>query len=334
MDASRAVRRRILEVVIFCFAWMTNIFVWAKASKIAYSQDAQHAFLPPTAFAPGGRLTSVELAAQAGLLDSPSNNLVAAVLCQEGVVVVATLPESPYLPRRYVATTSGNNTNVTLALAPLLVPETFGVARAPFLRLSTNMWAVTAGNHIDSQLLRLKLHRVAESMREEDQGDRPDILARKLADNMQILTQELGHGRILAACAVIFTNGEIWRVDPTGQFWKCQGTVVGRNCFAAESKMLNNLRGGRAACKEKIAAMSKDEAMELCKNCIPQTFSQSTHAHNGAHESMPCPVTRKGLWVSKRQYTWYSESDLQNLQLQKKYDHIPPSTGKAVDSSS
>jgi len=282
---------------------------------------ARHSDLSPSMFAPGGRLYSVELMAHAGIAaEDGSNNLVAAVLCEEGVVVVASLPESPYLPRNLTQINNEGDKNGTLAtFVPLLVPE-HGVPRPPFLRLSTDMWAVTAGNSVDSQLLRLKLHRLAESIREEDQSDRADVLARRLADNLQLLTQQEGHGRILAAYAVIFTDKEIWRVDPTGQFWKCHATLIGRDCTSAESKFLSKIEKRE---KDKkvvdprriLKTMDKDEALALCRDSISETFADMEKLSQKdkyiASSSTGAPL--KGLWVSKRDESWFSMEKLCSL---------------------
>ncbi|KAL7566199.1 hypothetical protein ACA910_011272 [Epithemia clementina (nom. ined.)] len=306
---------------------LSRSLVNARGSKVVSKEDANHAALPPYAFAPGGRLLSVQVAAEAGLLDNPSNNVVSAIRCRDGVIVVATVPESPYLARNNLTTittesttqttTNNNATTAASTLLPLLMPET-GVARPPFLRLSTNMWAATAGNHVDSQLLRLKLHRIAEDIREEDQGDRPDVLARRLADNLQLLTQEFGHGRILAAFAIVFTNTEIWRIDPTGQFWKCGGTVIGRDCFSAESKLLSELMdkdqtgdSSGSSARERIVTLSKDEAIELCRNSISEICPQSPPPPPTTTSSDSSSSLMKCLWLSgPRQHTWFSDSEI------------------------
>ena len=282
---------------------------------VASRLSPKHADLPPRIFAPGGRLVSVEMASQAGLLDDPRNNLVAAVQCREGVVVVATVPESPYLPKNVNGDIRETASTSASSFTPLLLPET-GIPRPPFLRLSNDMWAVTAGNQIDSQLLRLKLHRIAEQLREEDRGDRPDVLARRLADNQQILTQEEGHGRILAAFAVVFTSKEIWRIDPHGQFWKCRGTVVGRDCVTAESKLLSKVENENSgmSIRGRIAAMSKDEAIELCKDSMTETLAQITQTKLSDKSTS---TELKGLWVSNKRDSpmWFSNIELKGFGL-------------------
>jgi 20S proteasome alpha/beta subunit len=59
-------------------------------------------------------------------------------------------------------------------------------------------------------------------------------LARKSADQHQSLTQNTGIGRILASQVLLLSEKEIWRVDPTGQFFKCSAAVVGRSSRIVE----------------------------------------------------------------------------------------------------
>ena len=314
---------------------------WQDSSLSSSSLDAakKHADLSPSMFAPGGRLYSVERVGHA--LSNPqstSNNLVAAVQCTEGVVVVATLPESPYLPRNVTyhhvktTTTSSPKDTGSTSIFPLLATPHTGIPRAPFARLSSTMWAVTAGHPVDSQLLRIKLHRLAETLRYEQQDDRPDVLARRLADNLQVLTQQEGEGSILQAHAVIFTAKEVWRVDPTGQFWKCQATVVGRGSVLAEAKMMAQLHeqstadntststndstkgeATRVDIKDQLRALGRDEAVVLCKSAIVDTFASMEKKPVGTTNEAVVPPAMKGLSVLDDTIDWFSTEELLEL---------------------
>ena len=314
------------------------------SSSNSIMDAARHADLSPSMFAPGGRLYSVERVGHA--LSNPlstSNNLVAAVQCAEGVVVVATLPESPYLPRNvtyhHVKTTASTTTTSSpkdqeesTTTFPLLATPHTGIPRAPFARLSSTMWAVTAGHPVDSQLVRIKLHRLAETLRHEQQDDRPDVLARRLADNLQVLTQQEGEGSILQAHAVIFTAKEVWRVDPTGQFWKCQATIVGRGSVLAEAKLMAQLHeqstadntststndstkgeATRVDIKDQLRALGRDEAVVLCKSAIVDTFASMEKKPVGTTNEAVVPPAMKGLSVLDDTIDWFSTEELLQL---------------------
>jgi 20S proteasome alpha/beta subunit len=72
-------------------------------------------------------------------------------------------------------------------------------------------------------------------------------LARNVADMIQIPTQSIGTraGSMLAASALIVDAASegcnIWRIDPTGQFWSCDAAAVGRGAGVAESFLLKEI---------------------------------------------------------------------------------------------
>lgn len=84
-------------------------------------------------------------------------------------------------------------------------------------------------------------------------------LARRIADSIQIATQTVGGrgGRMLASSALIigvneretssFTHtiqhpqSNIWRVDPTGQFWNCDAAAIGRGAGNAEGALMRRI---------------------------------------------------------------------------------------------
>jgi hypothetical protein len=78
------------------------------------------------------------------------------------------------------------------------------------------------------------------------------MIAQNIANQIQKSTQSMasdggsdGNGMSLLPLSVLVVgkdrhqNVEIWRCDPTGQFWKCHATAVGRNAGAAELVILN-----------------------------------------------------------------------------------------------
>jgi 20S proteasome alpha/beta subunit len=116
----------------------------------------------------------VERVQAAAKRDQPRANLVIAVTCNEGVVILSTLTTSPHL-------------NTTTSL---FVPK-----NSPIFELSPQIVAVMAGNAVDGQVLKLKVQLLAEQII-ETQGDADNLraseLARRLADMLQVATQTIG----------------------------------------------------------------------------------------------------------------------------------------------
>lgn len=88
-----------------------------------------------------------------------------------------------------------------------------------------------------------------------------EALVRRIADMAQSSTQNLGskYGRMLSSSLLAMgvqqqshpfddeerNNGDIlciWRVDPTGQFWKCDASAVGRGTVEVEAELLSHVR--------------------------------------------------------------------------------------------
>jgi 20S proteasome alpha/beta subunit len=65
--------------------------------------------------------------------------------------------------------------------------------------------------------------------------------ARRLADQQQVLTQQAGKGRLLASMVLMISAYELWRVDPTGQFWQCQAAAIGKKAATVEQLLLDRL---------------------------------------------------------------------------------------------
>lgn len=125
-------------------------------------------------------------------------------------------------------------------------------------------------------------------------------LVRRVADMAQSSTQSLGgkYGRMLSSSLLAIgaqnpnnsnsDNGKdrlvLWRVDPTGQFWRSNASAVGRGSVNAESELLNRVRkwrmqqrndDGEKECeilhedvRDYLASLSADEAVEAATNCL------------------------------------------------------------------
>ena len=175
---------------------------WQSGSGTNVREEQSYGDLPPTVFAPGGRLYSVErTVAAASSADDASSNLVVAISCKDGLVVVSTSNHSPHLDVNDDREDEDSSTMV-----PLWITNE-RQHRPPVARVASNVWMVTGGNAVDSRILRYKISRIAEAMQEANDGGQPlaaaplscTSLARRASDHLQLPTQTIGKaGRILA----------------------------------------------------------------------------------------------------------------------------------------
>ena len=286
--------------------------------------------VPPTIFAPGGRLFSVEKTLESVNADHPANNLVIAIRCQQGTVVVTSEVLSAYILTTNATESSGTTASTadeySSSFQSLLLPDT-GVPRPPFSRLATNLWGITAGNAVDGQLLRLQLHSVAENIRfaqdtEDDSLAQPGTVARRLADRRQSATQQPNdEDGLLNATALVFHRDDLWRVDPTGQFYQCQAAIVGRRAHVAEADLVRELakriNGGDESELEKIehdsnklqrclSGLSSEDALKLATDCIRNTLTAKTSSSSSPTKS----VSMRALILQDRTQKWMSNAEL------------------------
>lgn len=224
---------------------------WQDFKSGSVLEDSLYAELPPNVFTPSGRLPSVERLLDMGSdgLDQ-SSTLVVAIHCRDGIAMVATLPRSPYLYDPEVPESEENVTNTTsLWLVEGEADDTVAgrtKIEAPFCRLGPTLFGVTGGNAVDSQVLRdFVLHDLAQSCRDSglllDEPQSARLVARRLADKLQVKTQLAGKGRLLASTAILADRNEMWRIDPTGQLFLCSAAVAGRAAKRAEERLLEAL---------------------------------------------------------------------------------------------
>ena len=223
----------------------------AYLSKKDWDNMKTYVQLPPTVFAPQGRLYIVEeIMKVISSPEDPSSNLVIALHCKDGVVVVTTVTgpaQASFLQTEInllldsnkISTTSSDDD--TANKSPLWLdyannnnkmenqeadgprfPSGSRFVNTPFSD-NEQIWAVTAGNAVHSQIFRRKIQSVADSIWESHDdgivtiagmqqkttkllGPSPSaaLLARKLADYCQIPTQTIGSkaGRILVVSTV------------------------------------------------------------------------------------------------------------------------------------
>jgi hypothetical protein len=198
--------------------WITILAVFvpvADGSSLAPWQDAaiagssagaasmdMYADLPPTLFAPNGRLPAVERILQQTVGGSPQSlssgsgsNLVVALQCRNGIAVVTTVPRSPYMSTYASANaTSTNSTGSPMQLTPNKKEDTqeqeagtsllldldyydddddddddeTTVTPASFVSLSSSVWGVTAGNIVHAKVVERYWHEMASDLRRQE----------------------------------------------------------------------------------------------------------------------------------------------------------------------
>lgn len=343
---NRLTRLRSLNSSHFIIAFLCSLSILTTTTTTITRADSEFSDLSPSIFAPGGRLFSVERTLQAVNLDDPMHNLVIAIQCRDGIVVVTSQVVSPYLLTTNLTTsaakTQGDSNETTTSstsfssFPSLLLPDT-GVARPPFCRLSTRLWGITAGNAADAQLLRLQMHGVAESIRMDDNDYDDNLLARQvarsLADRRQLATQQADEDGLLNATAVVFDahDNELWRVEPTGQFFACQAAIVGRKAHVAEADLLmklsNKIHGNQHNDKtdqqqeteteelikdpqllqQYLASLSREDTLKMAVECIRNTFATKK---TSVAAPAPMPISLKALLLHDDKAEWMSEEEL------------------------
>jgi 20S proteasome alpha/beta subunit len=250
---------------------------------------------PPIIFSPRGRLHKVEAAVKASKLVTPRSNIVIALKCREGLLVVTTVPTSAFLNTSEIlqgVATNGDNTDqhdeshgesgrgdihhssdyddarnhsLWSTSSLFLFDETCQTTTTSPIMLDGplvqhDIVAATGGNAVDGIILRFNflslvtravqtvsgVESVASNI-DSDDAVSEVLLARDLAHDManmfQVGSQDLRKAkiRLLASSLVVLGQGEIWRVDPTGQFWNCHATVIGQDSDSIEEALFQTL---------------------------------------------------------------------------------------------
>ena len=107
-------------------------------------------------------------------------------------------------------------------------------------------------------------------------GVRIESLVRRIADMAQSSTQNLGgkYGRMLSSSLLAVGNDNnirdrlsIWRVDPTGQFWKCEASAAGYGTMEVEAELLSRARAW------KKSTMNEDKSSTVSKATSTRTVN-------------------------------------------------------------
>ena len=310
------------------------LFSVALSASNNVDEALRYAKLPPTVFAPDGRLFGVERVAREAITSSPaaeedstsSSCTVFAIRCGardnrgELAVMVGIGPVSPSLHRDSVelylrdqeAEDENDNEETSFYKSLLIEDEQKSSSPAlPISILSSTLITAAGGKSIDSAALLRRSIEVALSIYQSDNGGidffashslegmAPMIggggaagvtiegLVRRIADMAQSSTQNLGgrSGRMLASSLLavgvqqnnqscnIYEDDKlcIWRVDPTGQFWKCDASAAGRGMYEVEAELLSRVRlwkkNGRLAIQgeENPSFNNKDDDMDVIR---------------------------------------------------------------------
>ena len=317
-------------------------------TAVSTAEDDDYKDLGVTLFAPSGRLVPVENAV-ARIHEDESSNTVLALVCRDGVVVVATLPSSPYLvvsshPESVVPATKESETKGGTddgAIESLLLLERedrVGIpptAMAPFLlarassssaALSTNVvLAVTAGNPVYSQLMRRRVLSLVQNVRASEGDWSVGGLARQCADQLQVRTQKADEGDVLPVAVLLVDARQIWRVDPTGQFWKFQAVASGRHAARVEQLLRDKVAASVGTSgdddddkklssslplRSLIANLSTQEALRIATECVVEAYETQVPSALGAG-TRSRTVTMRGVVIAKdEKVRCYSGTDL------------------------
>jgi 20S proteasome alpha/beta subunit len=297
--------------------------------------------IPHYVFAPSGRLYTIEAICEAIERDENSNTVVVLQVAQ-GIVIVTTVPSSPYMKNLQESIeaqkkrqTEQQNDDDCWSSSLWLSEEDVGISptvSAPFLRVvgSDRILAVTAGNPLEAQILRSRIKEIAQNVHDEfgtsgqsrhdDNKEEEDIplhefletVARQLADDNQLRTQQFQHGKVLAATMILIMAAPhtpsnhiletavahhhtsqqhpgIYRIDPTGQFFPCQAVVAGRRASQLETWLQNQLvqfhknettttrKNPNASVRTVLAQqLSLEQALVLARDCILQAQTTTT----------------------------------------------------------
>jgi hypothetical protein len=153
------------------------------------TETSRYERFPPTVFSPTGRLHLVEAAAQASRAVTPLSNVLIAMRCRDGLVVISTIPTSPFLNTTSVSATLDDKDGET-GTSPttpssgahdaslFLFDETCsGTSTCPLIDIHPCLVAGTGGNAVDGQLLRQYLVALGVSTLENQQSNGGSLLA-------------------------------------------------------------------------------------------------------------------------------------------------------------
>jgi 20S proteasome alpha/beta subunit len=228
--------------------------------------------LPLSSFGSHGRLFAVDATLSA--VDRRSAASVVSLCCQDGVVTVSTTTQSPYIhAKELLAEPVGSE---------WLVAPSPPIARLDAATVDPPM-AVVAGTGVDQVLLRSFVQEMAERyITAAGQNNSASVTARRLADALQLRTQQPSKGRVLVASCLLLDSQSIWKVDASGQFWKLHGGAIGRHAPRIEQYLLDTAQSrsksasssDSAEPNEWMARLTCTQAMALARDAILSAYQQ------------------------------------------------------------
>lgn len=241
---------------------------WQPNSPPADNLDYE---LPVSSFGSHGRLFSIDATLRA--VEHLSTSSVVSLCCSDGVVTVFTTTYSPYICSKDMVVNFPNN--------DLVFP--------PFAKLdpssSDPVHSVVAGTGVDQLLLRELILQICQKsfMERTSVGS----TARRLADELQLRTQDPSKGRVLVAAVLLFDSKGLWKADASGQFWKLQAAVIGKHSAAIEQAILEKtnrlaLNTKVASPNDRIAHLSSSQGLSIARDAILSVYSQRSAEGSGS----------------------------------------------------
>ena len=101
----------------------------------------------------------------------------------------------------------------------------------------------------------------------------------------------------IQSSVVVLGSRKIWRIDPTGQFWDCQATVLGQDADRAEEELYrrllkecNNKKLGDV--RELLESMSHNETLAFAKDFLQTRITKQQQKTHPIQSSSTTTTTR------------------------------------------
>jgi 20S proteasome alpha/beta subunit len=242
--------------------------VFWQSSKIPPT-DRYDAELPLSSFGSHGRLFAVDATLSAVGRHSAAS--VVSLCCRDGVVTVYTTTQSPYIHSNgLLAVESVGKEWLVSPSQPIAILDARPAADAPVV-------AAVAGTGVDQLLLRSFIQEMAERYLAERNS--ASAMARRLADALQLRTQQPSQGRVPVAACLLLDSQCIWKIDASGQLWKLHGGAIGRHAPKIEQYLLQTAQSAdtsdTANPNERIANLSSNQAIALARDSILSVYERA-----------------------------------------------------------
>jgi hypothetical protein len=91
---------------------------------------------------------------------------------------------------------------------------------------------------------------------------------------------------------VILGNDQIWRIDPTGQFWKCHAVALGRDADRAEADLYRRIMERSSSSSDDVDADDDVDVAAFLKNSTVDEVL-----------ALACECMESVLWPMKKKPT-------------------------------